>query len=236
MASEHQQAERTLRDEAAASYDSWYRRTKGIGFDIREVAAVAAQVDGATGVALDVGGGTGRIAEALAASARMQVVIVDLSEASLQVARGAGRGSGIQASAAEGLPVRSRSFEAVTACQVLQHLDDGELAAALEEFRRVLRPGGALVIAGYNGAARRYAATREERYDNGLWAFRRTPGAMASAAGKVGFALKAERFYGLVPLHRLPPVLGVNLDRAACAVRPVATVRAGYVVQRYDLT
>jgi len=236
MASEHQQAERALRDRDAAAYDSWYRRTKGVGFDVREVSLVTAQAGDGHGLALDVGGGTGRVARALRRSGRIQVVIVDLSEASLQLARSNGSGIGVQASAAEGLPVRPASFEVITACQVLQHLDENELAAALVEFRRAVRPGGTLVIAGYNGAARRYAAVREERYDNGLWAFRRHPDAVASAASRAGFSLDAERFYSLLPLHRLPAALGVSLDRLVCSIRPAALNRAGYVVQRYAAT
>lgn len=233
MASEHQQAERLLRDRDAASYERWYRRTKGIGFDAREVAALTREVGATEGAVLDVGGGTGRVARALSVAGRVRVVILDLSEASLLVAKSRGAGLGLQASAAEWVPVMSGSFDVVIACQVLQHLDEDELGCALGEFRRVVSPGGSLVVAGYNGSARRYRDAAEERYDNGLWVFRRPPEAVAAAAARAGFSLQRQRYYSLVPLHRLPAAAGMTIDRLACWVRPAAKVLAGYVVQRY---
>ncbi len=232
MTSNHQKAEQDLRDREAMGYESWYRRTKGGAFDRREVALVTSEVEGINGLALDVGGGTGRVARALVTSRGLRVVVIDLSEASLRVAMTSGIDRSVQSSVALGLPIQSDVFEVITACQVLQHLDDGELVTALGELRRVIRSGGALVLAGYNGSARRYES-EELRYDNGLRSFRRRPERMAELARKAGFTLLRERYYGVLPLRRFPPGVGSNLDRLAGALKPAARHLAGYVVQRY---
>jgi ubiquinone/menaquinone biosynthesis C-methylase UbiE len=44
------------------------------------------------------------------------------------------------------IPFPDSSFDAVTCIQVLEHLTEEEIAAALGEFQRVLRPGGRLIV------------------------------------------------------------------------------------------
>ena len=45
---------------------------------------------------------------------------------------------------AEAIPLASSSVDAIVATDILEHLDDD--LAALEEFRRILKPGGQAVI------------------------------------------------------------------------------------------
>ena len=44
------------------------------------------------------------------------------------------------------LPFASSSFDVITCADVLQHIDEGDDQRTLEEFFRVLRPGGVLVL------------------------------------------------------------------------------------------
>jgi SAM-dependent methyltransferase len=93
---------------------------------------------------LDVGGGYGRYASALAAE--HDVVLLDLSPHMLRRALAgskalAGR---LVAGDAESLPLASETFDAAIAMDLLAHLQSPQ--ATLMEIRRVLRLGGMLVV------------------------------------------------------------------------------------------
>src|SRR5947209_5720063 len=95
----------------------------------------------ATPLIIDVGCGTGLMLEHLAE--RGTPVGVDLSPLALDFCRERGaprlvRGNGVQ------LPFPDASVDAITAVGVIEHLDDD--IGALAEWRRVLKPGGALVL------------------------------------------------------------------------------------------
>jgi demethylmenaquinone methyltransferase/2-methoxy-6-polyprenyl-1,4-benzoquinol methylase len=94
---------------------------------------------------LDVGCGPGTLARALleAVGRGGSVAAVDPSAAMLREARG----SGIRAVAggvAEALPFADAAFDAVTMGYALRHVAD--VVGTFREFRRVLRPGGLVVV------------------------------------------------------------------------------------------
>lgn len=90
---------------------------------------------------LDVGCGTGATAAALGALG--QVAGADFSPLALERCRRRGLHDLVQA-AAERLPLCPRSVDVIVATDILEHLDDD--LAALEEFHRLLKPGGYAVI------------------------------------------------------------------------------------------
>jgi ubiquinone/menaquinone biosynthesis C-methylase UbiE len=95
-------------------------------------------------VVLDAGCGTGYLAAGLRrAVPGLRVIGADLSEGMLRRARGAGAWPLVQADALR-LPVADRTVDLVVARGVLHHLPT--VRAALAEWRRVLRPGGAVVL------------------------------------------------------------------------------------------
>lgn len=97
---------------------------------------------GAPGSALlDVGGGTGNYAMALAAEG-WRPVVVDRSPAML--AHAAAKGLQTVEGDATDLPFADQSFDAAMLVSMLHHIDSP--AHALAEAKRVLRPGGRLAV------------------------------------------------------------------------------------------
>jgi demethylmenaquinone methyltransferase/2-methoxy-6-polyprenyl-1,4-benzoquinol methylase len=92
----------------------------------------------------DVGGGTGNYALALREEG-WDPVVVDRSPAML--ARAAAKGLETVTADAQALPFADESFDAVLMVSMLHHVEDR--AAALAEARRILRPGGRLVLKGF---------------------------------------------------------------------------------------
>jgi len=116
------------------------------------------------GLTLEVGCGTGGLLAAASGSGR-RVVGVDVASRWLVVARrrlaDRGRNVPLVAAEAERLPWPDATFDAVAADSVLEHLDDP--SRALAEWRRVLRPGGVLVVWSPN----RFTLTTDPHL--GLW-------------------------------------------------------------------
>lgn len=92
---------------------------------------------------LDCGCGTGYNMHRLSRFGR--VTGLDLTRAGFPYAREYGEHRLIQGSVTA-LPVADASFDLVTGFDVLACLDEAGAQAALREFRRVLRPGGGLLI------------------------------------------------------------------------------------------
>ncbi len=97
---------------------------------------------------LDVGCGTGQLASALVLDAQAKVWGVDSSEEMVAVARTAvPAGVGIRQATAENLPFRDAWFDRATMSLVIHLLDR---PTALGEIRRVVEPGGRVVIATFH--------------------------------------------------------------------------------------
>jgi SAM-dependent methyltransferase len=110
---------------------------------------ISAEVEPSSGVVLDLGVGTGRIAAPLAARG-FQVVGVDISEKMLcrlqeKTAVPAGKIHAVRGDSAS-LPFADRSFTAVIAIHVFHLIEN--LAASTQEVRRVLSPEGRLLFGG----------------------------------------------------------------------------------------
>jgi len=90
---------------------------------------------------LDAGCGSGRNMIELAR--RGTVTGIELSDTSVCLARQRGRGEVVEGSVLE-MPFPDASFDLAVSLDVIEHLEDD--LAALRELRRVLAPGGALLI------------------------------------------------------------------------------------------
>jgi SAM-dependent methyltransferase len=90
---------------------------------------------------LDIGCGTGGNLETLSRFGDAEGV--DISAEALDFCRARGLNN-VRQGAAETLPYKTETFEVVTGLDVVEHLDDD--VAGLREMRRVLRPGGRMLL------------------------------------------------------------------------------------------
>lgn len=100
---------------------------------------------------LDLGGGTGALAALLARVVPCTVTVVDSSPQMLRYASGLADVKPVLADAAA-LPFGDDTFDAVLVCDAFHHITEREVAAS--EMARVVRPGGAVVIAEVDASAR----------------------------------------------------------------------------------
>jgi len=90
---------------------------------------------------LDIGCGTGGNLESISKFGKAEGV--DISSEAVDFCRARGFNN-VREGAAETLPYASESFDLVTGLDVVEHLDDD--VAGLREMRRVLRPGGRMLL------------------------------------------------------------------------------------------
>lgn len=126
-----------LFDREAVRYDAWFDSPQGRVLFRAEVEAIRRLVTGLLGPGLEVGVGTGRFAQAL------QVPYgVDPAWSVLQLARR--RGGHVVQGRGEALPFRDGVVGSVLLIDTLCFADPLPL---LEEAKRVLAPGGGLIVA-----------------------------------------------------------------------------------------
>ena len=183
-------------DERAASYDeSEFHRALAA-----EVVRFAGRGDPgafASGIhrVLDVATGTGLVLRAVPASegdageASLELTGVDISAGMLEVARGELPGATLlQADATGALPFADASFDLVTCVTGLHLMADP--ADALRGWRRLLAPGGRVVVAAFRTDV-------ERRHQHGthdhLHARTGTPEALARVAADAGYAVVREQ-------------------------------------------
>ncbi len=136
-------------DSIAPRYDL-VNRVLTLGIDgVWRAEAVRLATAGAPDRILDAATGTADLAVALKRSApAADVVGIDFAERMLEVGRAKARRAGLDVRLDVGdaldLPYPDASFDAVTIAYGLRNF--GDVGAGLREFRRVLRPGGRLVV------------------------------------------------------------------------------------------
>ena len=155
-----------------------------------EAALLTALAGDALGAALDIGTGTGRIAELLGEDAA-HVVALDNSPEMLRVARARLQDlSGERVELVQGdfnaLPFPAASFDTVVLHQVLHFAQDPALA--LREAARVTRPGGRIAIADFAAHAREELRDRHAHARLGF-----SDEAMAALLAEAGYAPEPPR-------------------------------------------
>jgi len=131
----------------AYSATGWrWRDGPGRVYDrLSEILVAAAPVGVRRARVLDVGAGAGAATRAAVADGARSVVAIDRAFGMLEAA--AAEGPTAVLADARWLPLRAGAFDLAVAAFVLNHL--AAPLPALEEIRRVLRPGGGLVVGTY---------------------------------------------------------------------------------------
>jgi len=132
-------------DQQAAEYDArdtWYYSREG-KISCRDIASLLASHP--AGSLLDVGCGTGFLAELLAPSGRFAYTGLDLSEGMIRAARAKNiPGAVFRQGTADRLPFPDGAFDVVVCSQSFHHYPRQD--EAMREARRVLAPGGLYVL------------------------------------------------------------------------------------------
>ena len=150
---------------------------------------------------LEVGCGSGELLRRMEGRVRVAAG-VDLSSVGLKLARR--RKAAVTCALAERLPFRDGSFDAVVGQHLIEHLPD--VAGALSEWKRVLRPAGVLVLVTPN-AAHPDATLFEDPTHVHVF----TPADLRSSLERAGFRVEQ--------LFTLFPYLGTGRIARAASIR-----------------
>lgn len=146
------EAQRRTRDEQAPTYDA-FLKSKGVFYTQLEWAYTQRGLNlSADDILFDAGCGTGRLTIPLAKQVK-KVVCCDFSEKSLEILLQNSRTQNVtnieshQLDLTQPLPFANQSFTKIYSNNVLPFIAPERQIALLQEFHRVLKPGGQLCIA-----------------------------------------------------------------------------------------
>ncbi|MEV6623973.1 class I SAM-dependent methyltransferase [Amycolatopsis sp. NPDC051106] len=143
------------------------------------------------GPAVDVGCGPGYFTAYLH-SLGVDATGIDLSPAMIDIARRAHPGPRFEVGSMTDLPLPDASMAGVLASWSLIHVPDDDVPVALGHFRRVLRPGGLLVIGYHVGAGTRLKTEGYGGHPMRVHVHLRQPWWLAKRVRAAGFTIEAE--------------------------------------------
>jgi SAM-dependent methyltransferase len=143
------------------------------------------------GALLDAGCGTGGfLAWAASTGAFTRLAGVDLSVEAIELARETVPQAELHAAPLDRIPFDDEAFDLVVTLDVLQHVPESVLDASLKELRRVLRPGGALLVRTNGDRAARRVREDWRAYDAAT---------LAADLRRAGFAVRRVTYANSVP-------------------------------------
>ncbi|WP_408649001.1 class I SAM-dependent DNA methyltransferase [Streptomyces poriticola] len=180
---------RTFYDAIAEDYSVRYRDVLAAQPLDRGVLAGFAELVGAGGRVADLGCGPGRVTAHLAALG-LDVYGLDLSASMLAVARRENPGLRFEQGSMTGIPAADGELAGVVSWYSSIHTADERLPGLFAEFRRVLAPGGYLLLAFQTGDEPR-RVERPFGHPVSLDFRRLRPGRVAELLEGAGFGLRA---------------------------------------------
>jgi SAM-dependent methyltransferase len=142
------------------------------------------------GPVADVGCGPGRIAAYLR-ELGVDTFGIDLSPAMIDIARSDHPGLRFEVGSMTDLDLPDSSIAGLVAWYSLIHIPDDEIGRVFAQFRRVLRPGGLLVLSFHVGDESRLM-TQGYGHPMKIYVHRRQPGQVAAWLTEAGFVLEAQ--------------------------------------------
>lgn len=216
--------------QVASAYETLrFGGASGAWVNAREINLVLAFLP-AAGRVLDLGCGTGRLANALAP--RQSVFGVDTSNAMLAQARERTGPVFAQADAFT-LPFADAAFDAVTALRFAFHFES--LDTFLRQARRVVKPGGVVVFDTYLWSPRAWLPIDRARWGMGVYVH--PPRRVEASAQQIGFRVQARQtcfLFSPYLYRRLPLALVRGLERIEAHLPPRFHARVFWKLERAD--
>lgn len=150
--------------------------------------AAFAELVGRGGTVVETGCGTGEVTRRLR-DRGLRVVGTDVSPGMLRVARRRDAGAALAAAAMHALPLGDASVDGAVCWYVLQHVPDDAVDAALAELRRVVRPGGQVLLAFHSGAGSHLKTEGYGGHPMQVHVHRRTAAEVAERLQRNGFTV-----------------------------------------------
>ncbi|MGK4585414.1 class I SAM-dependent DNA methyltransferase [Kitasatospora sp. HPMI-4] len=139
----------------------------------------------------DVGCGTGRITAYLR-ELGVDTFGIDLSPAMIEVARREHPGIRFEVGSMTDLDLTDASMAGLVAWYSLIHVPDDEIGSVFAHFRRVLRPGGPLLLSFHVGDESRLKTQGYGGHPMKVYVHRRQPDRVAAWLNDAGFAVEAQ--------------------------------------------
>jgi SAM-dependent methyltransferase len=182
---------RTSYDTVADSYADQLRD----GLDgqpyLRAALALFAELVRGSGPVADVGCGPGHVTAHLHESG-LDAFGIDLSPAMITAARREHPGLRFEVGSMTELPLANASVAGLIAFWSLVHIPDHALPGVLGHFRRVLRPGGPLLLGFHAGDSSKLITEGYGGHPMKVYVYRRQPAAVTAALRDAGFAVEAQ--------------------------------------------
>nr|WP_296076237.1 class I SAM-dependent methyltransferase [uncultured Actinoplanes sp.] len=184
---------RTSYDTVAASYADMLRDALGEEPFQRGILGLFVELVRArgNGPVADVGCGPGRLT-AYMGSLGLDVLGIDLSPGMIDVARREHPGLRFEVGSMTRLELADASLAGVLAWFSLIHVPDDEVPAVLREFRRVLRPGGVVLIGFHVGEGSRLKTSGYGGHPMNVYVHRRRPAQVGAWLADAGFIVEGE--------------------------------------------
>lgn len=144
------------------------------------------------GPVADVGCGTGRITAHLR-TLGVDAFGIDLSPRMIEVARRDHPDLRFELGSMTKLELGDASMAGLVAWYSLIHVPDNEISSVFAHFRRVLRPGGPLLLGYHVGDESRWKTQGYGGHPMKIYVHRRRPGHMTSWLDDAGFTVEAHR-------------------------------------------
>lgn len=184
---------RTSYDAAASSYADQVRDLLDETPYERAVLALFAELvqAGGGGPVADVGCGAGRITAHLR-ELGVDAFGIDLSPAMIEVARRDHLGFRFEVGSMTDLDLADASMAGLIAWYSLIHVPDEEIGSVFTHFRRVLRPGGPLLLGFHVGDESQLKRHGYGGHPMKVYVHRRQPGQVAAWLNDAGFTVEAQ--------------------------------------------
>jgi SAM-dependent methyltransferase len=145
----------------------------------------------AGGPVADVGCGPGHVTAHLR-ELGLDAFGIDLSPAMIDVARRDYPGVRFEVGSMTALDLADASIAGLLSCWSLVHIPDHELPGVFTQFRRVLRPGGLLVVGFHAGEGSKLKTEGYGGHPMNVYVHRRQPDQLADLLRAAGFAIEAQ--------------------------------------------